>query len=88
MGKTKMTHVLATKNKQTGKSEVIEQRDLEMVPWGFEFFVDSEVGAFKAAYLYRNGPHGVKVEFAAGVQSWMVTVFNGSAASSGIDGAR
>ena len=77
-----------TKNKQTGKSEVINQYELEMVDWGFNFFVDDEISAFKAAYQYRNAPHGVKVEFAGGVQRWTVTVFNEFAKECGIDGAK
>jgi hypothetical protein len=79
---------LPTKNKRTGKREFIEQHELEMVDWGFHFFVDGEMEAFKAAYQYKDAPHGVKVEFAGGVQRWMVTVFNATAADAGIDGAK
>ena len=79
---------LATKNKRTGKCEIIEQHELEMMDWGFHFFVDGETEAFKAAYQYRDAPHGVKVEFAGGVQRWMVTVFNATAADAGIYGAK
>lgn len=79
---------LHTKNKRTGEGEVIHQRNIEVVDWGFHFFVDSEMDAFKAAYLYRDAGHGVKVEFAGGAQEWMVTVFNAAAAEAGIDGAR
>jgi hypothetical protein len=79
---------ITTKNKQTGAAEVILQRELEMVDWGFHFFVGTELEAFKAAYAYKDSPHGVKVEFAQGVRLWMVTVFNSTAADCGIDGAR
>ena len=81
-------NALNTKNKQTGKSETINQYDVQVLDWGFHFFVDDELSAFKAAYLYRNSPNGLKVEFAQGAQKWMVTVFNDTAKSSGIDGAK
>ena len=77
--------VITTKNKMTGKMEVIKQYDLEMVDWGFHFFVDDELAAFKAAYQYRNNPHGVRVEFAGGARRWMVTVFNEFAAKIGLN---
>ena len=76
------------KNKETGKAEVINQRNIEELDWGFRFFVDSEMDAFKAAYQYRNSPHGTMVEFAGGLQSWMVTVFNAHPKEIGLDGAR
>jgi hypothetical protein len=83
-----MNDTITTKNKMTGEKETINQYDIEIVGWGFHFFVDSELDAFKAAYQYRNAPHGVIVEFAGGVQKWMVTVFNETAKASGIDGAK
>ena len=83
-----MKNIITTKNKKTGKSEIISQYDIEMLDWGFHFFVDDEMSAFKAAYQYRNSPNGVKVEFAEGAQKWMVTVFNETAKSAGIDGAK
>ena len=64
----------------------IEFSGFEQVDWGFHFFVASELDAYRAAYLYRNTPNGVKVEFAKGV--WMVTVFNSRAKAMGIDGAK
>lgn len=76
---------LTMKNKQTGKTDVIEQRDVTQKDWGFSFFTDSEIEAFKAAYLYRNSEHGVKVEFADGVKRWMVTVFNQTGADLGFN---
>jgi hypothetical protein len=82
------TATLTHKNRQTNKAENIKQHDLEMVDWGFHFFVDSEIEAYKAAYQYRNSKHGCKVEFASGVQRWMITVFNDSAVHAGIDGAK
>lgn len=83
-----MNDTLTTKNKMTGMRETINQYNIELLDWGFHFFVDSELDAFKAAYQYRNTPHGVRVEFAQGVSKWMVTVFNETAAFAGIDGAR
>mgnify|MGYP007031194006 CR=1 FL=1 len=79
---------LNTKNKQTGKAETINQYNVQVLDWGFHFFVDDELSAFKAAYLYRNSPYGLKVEFAGGVQKWMVTIFNEAAKAAGIDGTR
>jgi len=79
---------LDIQNKKTGKPETIKQHDVTQLDWGFHFFADTELDAFKAAYLYRNSPHGVLVEFAEGVQRWMITVFNDLAASAGIDGAK
>ena len=78
---------LSMKNSQTGKSETIVCRECTEKDWGFSFFVDSEIEAYKAAYQYRNFKHGVKVEFAGGCGEWMVTVFNEFAASIGLDGA-
>ena len=79
---------LLMKNCQTGKSETINCREYSEKDWGFSFFVDSEVEAYKAAYKYSNSKHGVKVEFAGGAGEWMVTVFNEFAASIGLDGAK
>lgn len=80
-----MNQSILSKNKMTKINEIIKQHDLEMVDWGFHFFVESELEAYKAAYQYRNAPHGAKVEFAGGVQKWMVTVFNAKAKEIGID---
>lgn len=80
-----MSDTLHFKNKRTGTHETIAQQDLEMVDWGFRFFVDSELEAYKAAYQYRSSKHGAKVQFAIGAQRWMVTVFNEIAARSGVD---
>jgi hypothetical protein len=71
-----MSNTIHAKNKQTGKSETIAMQNLTKNDWGFCFFVDTELEAFKAAYEYRNNPHGCRVEFAGGVKMWMVTVFN------------
>jgi hypothetical protein len=79
---------IVIKNKQTGATEIIKQHDLEMLGWGFHFFVDSEIEAYKAAYQYRDSENGVKVEFAGGAQRWMVTVFNATSKAAGMDGAR
>lgn len=83
-----MANIITTKNKQTGKAETIIQFELTKQDWGFSFFVNNEIEAFKAAYEYRNSKHGVKVEFAHGAQCWMVTVFNEFAKTAGIDGAK
>lgn len=69
------TRYLTLKNPQTGKPQSIKQEELERTDWGFNFFTETELDAYKAAYLYRNSNVEVKVEFAAGVQKWMVTVF-------------
>ncbi len=76
---------IVTKNKKTKNTEIINQYDIEIVGWGMHFFVDGELEAFKAAYQYRNNPHGVKVEYAAGVGRWQVTVFNETAKDARID---
>ena len=68
------------KNKSTGETEIINQYNIELLPWGLRFFVDSELAAYKAAYQYRNAPLGAKVEFAGGVGRCMVTVFNDNVA--------
>lgn len=67
--------------------ESIKCQEIERLGWGFRFFVDSEMDAFKAAYNYRYNPHGTKVEFAGGAQRWMVTVFNSEAKEMGISAA-
>ncbi len=46
---TATANSLTTKNKRTGQRETIEQHELEQTGWGFHFFVDSEMDAFKAA---------------------------------------
>ena len=67
---------ITLKNKRTGKAETIKLRGFEVSTWGFSFFADSELEAFKAAYAYRNSKYGVIIEFAEGCGEWMVTVFN------------
>jgi len=83
-----MTDKLTCKNKRTGETEAITMREVSMKDWGFSFLVDGELEAFKAAYEYRNSKYGVRVEFAGGAQTWMVTVFNAFAKNAGIDGAK
>jgi len=78
---------ITTKNIKTNKAEIIEQQSLEMKEWGFSFFTNTELEAYKSAYLYRYSKHGVKIEHAKGIKKWMVTVFNETAVKSGIDGA-
>lgn len=80
--------VLTVKNKMTGKTEAIKQYGIEMLDWGWHFFVEDETAAYKAAYFYRNSIHGVVVEFAKGVNCWMVTVFNATAANLGLVGSK
>jgi hypothetical protein len=82
------TGTLYFKNAQTGEAERIRQEDIRQEGWGFEFFVDSEPEAYRAAYLYRNNPHGCKVDYAGGIGKWVVIVFNADAAFMGIDGAK
>jgi hypothetical protein len=73
------TKNLHMKNKQTGKGEVIAMSDITQLDYGFYFYVESEIEAYKAAYLYRNSPHGCAVSWAGGVKRWRVTVFNENA---------
>jgi hypothetical protein len=51
--------------------------------WGFSVYCTQE-DSFKIAYVYRHNPHGVKVEYVPNLDTYMVTIFNGSAAE-GID---
>lgn len=76
--------ILTIKNKKTGKAERIWQQDLTIVDWGFYFFVETELEAYKAAYAYRETKNGAKVDFAGVAQRWRVTVFNDLVAD-GID---
>lgn len=80
--------VMTLKNKKTGKAERVFQENITEQNWGIEFFVESESDAYKAAYCYRNTPHGVRVDYAQGVNKWMVIVFNEFAAKCGMDGAK
>ena len=82
------TAKLATVNVATKKTEVIEQTGIVVLNWGLRFFVASELEAFKAAYEYRNNPHGAEVAFSATEQKWMVMVFNDKAAAMGITAAK
>lgn len=83
---TKRTEdALHIKNKKTGAHEVIKQYDIEKLGWGFRFFVDDELSAFKAAYLYRTSRNGVEVEYSARVGRWMVRVYNGFATTTKIN---
>jgi len=79
---------LHTKNCRTEKNETICQRGMDSKDWGFSFLVDSELDAYKAAYIYKDSPHGVLVEYAHGSQSWMITVFNKHGAEMKLDGSR
>jgi hypothetical protein len=72
------------KNPKTGKPESINQRNVEKSGWGFSFFVDSELDAYRAAYQYRRNKHGLIVEYAAGAKEWMVTIFNENAEEIGV----
>ena len=67
---------LTLKNKVTGRPENITQHNIELLDWGMRFFVETELQAYKAAYQYRHNQHGVKVEYSAGANMFMVTVFN------------
>lgn len=74
------TMKLHTKNMVTGEHEVITQYDVQVVGWGIDFKVDTEMEAFKAAYLYRKSKGEVRVEYAPNIGQWLVTVFNEGAA--------
>jgi len=80
-----MNTKIITKNKATKKTEVINQYDVEKVDWGFHFFVDNEMCAYKACYQYRNNKYGTRVEWAEGAQKWLVTVFNERGAACGLN---
>lgn len=71
-----MERTLSIKNKKTEQCEVIKQKDLEFLDWGFRFFVESEIEAYKAAYQYRNSLHGCEVKYSKNLDTWYVTVFN------------
>jgi len=51
----------------------VRRYDLQIVGWGMNFYTDSELDAYKAAYAFQN--RKTKVEYARGVGRWMVTVF-------------
>lgn len=76
------------KNLKTQETEKIEIQDLEQTDWGFRFFVETELEAYKAGYQYRFNTHGYKVEFAGGCGKWMVTVFNDKAKGMGVKGVK
>jgi len=78
---------LTFKNKETGKCETINQYDINFTSEGFYFFVDGEIEAYKAAYEYR-GSTSATIQFAGGVQRWMVTVVNAFSAKIGVDAAK
>ncbi len=63
----------------------IIRRDIEIVGWGLRFLVDSELDAYKAAYVHRNNPYGVKVEQGLNTGHWLVTVWNAEAKAMGCD---
>lgn len=73
---TRKTDTAYFKNAKTNETEIIEKSDITATDWGFHFFVETEMKAYKSAYLYRFSPGGCKVEFAPGAQKWMITVFN------------
>jgi hypothetical protein len=52
--------------------ESIKQFDLTLTDDGFDFFVETEMEAYKAAYVYKS--REVRVQFAEGAQRWMVSV--------------
>lgn len=73
---TRTTDTIHTRNTQTGKPECIHQYDITLSDWGFWFSVKTELEAFKAAYAYRNSPHGTEVKWSPGMNMWIVTVFS------------
>jgi hypothetical protein len=76
------------RNAQNKRPEAIQCHEVTQQDWGFSFFVDSELEAYKAFYQYRNSKHGAIVEFAGGAGQWMVTVFNENGADLGLQGAK
>ena len=69
-----MIRTITHKNAKTGKAEKINQRSLTRDDWGFSFFVDSELEAYKAAYQYQD--RTTEVEYAPNAEEWIVTVFS------------
>ena len=59
-----------------------------MHDWGFDFLVNTEIEALRIAYVYRDNPHGVKIETLAEGTYWLVLVFNEFAAEIKLDGAK
>jgi hypothetical protein len=56
----------------------------EQLGWGIQYRVDSEIDAFRIAYLYRNSPHGVKVDRFELVNQYAITIFSANCPA-GID---
>lgn len=83
-----MANQIYNKNLETGKTEKIIQQELKKQDWGFSFFVNNELEAYKSAYKYKNSPHGVKIEFIESSKRWQVTVFNSFAVEMKLDGAK
>lgn len=75
------------KNKKTGLRETIIQ-ECESTDWGINYYVKTEMDAYKTAYLHRDCKHGSRVRYAEGLGMWLVTVFNEGAKAAGIDCAR
>lgn len=83
---TKKEMTLWHRNAQSKRPEAIQCREVTQQDWGFSFFVDGELEAYKAFYQYRNSKHGAIVEFAGGANQWMVTVLIENGAELGREG--
>jgi hypothetical protein len=64
--------ILHLRNPKTGEVEVIFQYNIELFEDGeFYFFVNDEMSAYKAAYLFKRE---TKVEYSHCYQKWLVRV--------------
>ncbi len=68
--KNQVTHV---RNAKTDKVEAIKQIDLKMQDWGFSFFVETELDAYKIAHAYS--PKKVGIEYSKDSEMFYVTVY-------------
>jgi hypothetical protein len=68
--KNQVTHI---KNQKTEKIEAIKQIDLQMKDWGFAFFVETELDAYKIAHAYS--PKKVGIEYSKDSEMFYVTVY-------------
>jgi hypothetical protein len=68
--KNQVTHV---RNAKTDKVEAIKQIDLKMQDWGFSFFVETELDAYKIAHAYSQKKVGI--EYSKDSEMFYVTVY-------------
>ena len=71
------TTIITMKNPKTEMADTFKV-EVEFVDWGFLFYVDDELTAYKSAYYYKDSKYGCVVKFAPGNEKWQVTVYNES----------